>query len=294
MTFLDPWITVITAAGLNAIIVTGLYFSNSAGALSVAHAALAGIGGYLGAVLTANFGWPFPAAIIAGMTVGFFTGGVLALSTLRMNPLVAGLTTLAFGEVLVILAFNIEYIGGANSFFGIPLYTETWLVWTLVFAVLYAGWRFERSRLGYAAHACRHSPKAAAAMGIDVGRVKVSVFAIGAALAALGGSLRAHYILVQQASDLAFWVSVNYVIAWVFGGSYSFWGPALGAVVLTVVPEMLRFSIEARFIMYGVVLVALVIVRPEGLIRRVPLGRPRLLQRIFTPIYRRFHLRRAT
>src|SRR4029077_6265390 len=99
------------------------YFSTSAGALAACHAALAGMGAYLAAVLTTNFDWPFPAALLAGTVMGFAIGMLLALMTLRMNELVAGLTTLAFGETMVTIAFNLDYIGGANGFIGIPLET---------------------------------------------------------------------------------------------------------------------------------------------------------------------------
>lgn len=266
------WIAILMTAGFNALIATSLYFSNSAGALSVAHAAIAGLSSYLAAVLTTNFGAPFGVALVAGVTLGAAVGCLLALVTLRMNPLVAGLTTLAFGEAMVVVIFNIDYLGGANSFSGIPLLTSPWLVMLAVAVVLTIAWRFERSRLGYAAQACRHNSLAAAAMGINVSVVRVLVFAIGAAVAALGGALRTHYVLVVSPNDLAFWVSVNYVIFWVFGGSYSFWGPAAGAIILTVLPELLRFSSQDRFILYGLVLVALVIARPEGLVTRVPLG----------------------
>jgi branched-chain amino acid transport system permease protein len=273
VTFLSGfWSATLTAAGLNALIATGLYFSNSAGALSVAHAALAGIGAYVAAVLTTNFGWPFAAAILVGMAAGFAVGALLATLTLRMNELVAGLTTLAFGETMVVIAFNIDYIGGANSFSGIPLLTSLGHVYGALALVLFAAWRFERSRLGLAAEACRDAPVAAATMGIDVAHVKVLVFAIGSAVAALGGILRAHYLLVQNPDDMAFWQSVNYTIFWVFGGSHAFWGAALGAVVLTTVPELLRFSLYERFIVYGLLLVIMVILRPQGIVTRAPTG----------------------
>jgi branched-chain amino acid transport system permease protein len=266
------WISVAMTAGLNALIATSLYFSNSAGALSVAHAAIAGLAAYLAAVITTNFGLPFGIAVVAGMILGFLTGTALAAATLRMNPLVAGLTTLAFGEAMVVVIFNVDYLGGANGFTGIPLVTELWMVVAALAIVLLVARRFERSRLGFAAQACRHNAVAAAAMGINVPVVRVLVFAIGAAVAGLAGALRVHYVLVVSPGDLAFWVSVNYVVFWVFGGSYSFWGPAVGAIILTVLPEVLRFSSADRLILYGLVLVALVIARPEGIITRVPIG----------------------
>jgi len=136
--------------------------------------------------------------------LGFATGMLLALITLRMNELVAGLTTLAFGETMVIIAFNIEYIGGANGFIGIPLETTVGLVYLVLASVVFAAWRFDRSRLGYAARACRDNAGAAAAMGINITWVKTLVFALGSAIAGVGGVLRAHYVLVQNPDDMGF------------------------------------------------------------------------------------------
>jgi len=267
------WVVTLITAGLNAIIAMGLYFSNSAGALSACHAALAGMGAYLAAVLTTNFDWPFPVALLAATVVGFAIGMLLALLTLRMNELVAGLTTLAFGETMVTVAFNIDYIGGANGFSGIPLETTFDAVYLVLALVVFAAWRFDRSRLGYAARACRDNAHAAAAMGINAPWVKTLVFALGSGIGGLGGGLRAHYVLVQNPDDMGFFFSINYLIFWVFGGSYTFWGPVFGAMFLTILPELLRFSLYDRFIIYGVILTAIVIVRLQGVITRVPLGR---------------------
>lgn len=273
--FLSPtWQAILIEAGYAALIATGLYFSNSAGSLSVAHAAFAGMGGYLAAVLTTNFGWPFGAALVAGTVFGTAIGVFLAAITVRMDPLVSSLTTLAFGAAVAVIAFNTTYIGGGQSFAGIPPLTNLWEVYLALAVVLFVAWRFDKSRLGLAALACRANSVAASAMGIPVARVKIEVFAIGAGVAALGGGFRAHYILVQNPNDLGFWVSVNYLIFWIFGGSYSFWGPALGALVLTAAPELLRFSDAQRFVVYGLLLTAFVIVRPDGLVGRSPTGNP--------------------
>ena len=266
------WQVTLIYAGMNAIIVMGLYFCASAGALSVAHAAIAGMGSYMAAVLTTNFGWPFPAAIVFGTGVGFLTGNFLALATLRMNHLVAGLTTLAFGETMAVVAFNIDYVGGANSFIGIPLRTSFGVVFLVLAILVFATWRFDTSRLGYAARAVRDNPVVASAMGINVSWVKVLVFSLGCAIAGLGGTFRGHYILVQNPDDMTFFFSLTFVMFWVFGGSYTFVGPLFGAMFLTIVPEVLRFSIYERYIMYGLVLTVMIILRPQGIITRVPLG----------------------
>jgi branched-chain amino acid transport system permease protein len=262
------WDAVATSAGLLAIVAVGLYISSSAGALSVAHAAIAGMGGYAGAILTTNFGAPFGVAIAAGILLGIATGVLLAAATLRMNPLVAGLTTLAFGETMVVVALNIDYLGAGSSFYGIPPHTTLGVVYSTLAIVLFIGWRFERSRLGLAARACRDDSDSAAATGVPVTRVKLTVFALGAGIAAAGGVLRVHYVLVERPADLGFANSLEILIVWVFGGSYIFLGPAIGAMILTFLPELLRFSQEERLIVYGLLLTIMVLIRPQGLLTR--------------------------
>jgi branched-chain amino acid transport system permease protein len=265
------WETTLIAAGLGAIIATGLYFCSSAGAFNAAPAAIAGISGYASGFLSVKLGWSFVPAIVIGVVVACAIGVLLSVLTLRMNVLVAGLATLGFGETSVVVGYNVDQIGGALGLSGIPHRTTLWLVLILLAISMFAAWRFDSSRLGLAAHACRHNPTAAAAMGINVPVVKVTVFALGSALIGLGGALQAHYILVVTPGDLDLWHSFNYIIFWIFGGSYAFAGPAVGAFILTLLPEVLRFSASDRFIVYGIVLVAMIILRPEGFLTRLPL-----------------------
>jgi branched-chain amino acid transport system permease protein len=266
------WIATLISAGLNAIITTGVYFSSSAGAFTVAHAALAGMGGYTSALLTRDLGYPVWAGILVGAGAAFVSGLLLGWLSARMHPLVAGLTTMAFAEIMVVIAFNREELGGATGLTGIALETDFGLVYLVLALCLFAAWRFHHSRLGYAAHAVRDSMRAAAVMGVNVVWVKALVFGMGSAVAAVGGALHAHYVMVQTAGDMGFWGGMNYAFFWIFGGSYTFWGPALGAMVLTILPEVLRFSMNARYIMYGLLLMVVVVVRPQGLIPVMPLG----------------------
>src|SRR2546422_6861251 len=226
------------------------------------------MGVYWSAVLTTNFGWPFPVAIVAGMALGFLTGLLLGLLIVRLNELVAGLTTLGFGETMAVIAFNIDYIGGANAFTGIPMRTTLPLVYAVLAIVLCAAWRYDHSRLGFAARATRDSPVTADAMGIDITWVKSITFGIGAAIAALGGVLRAHYILVQGPEDMGFFISVGFLIFVVFGGSLTFWGPLFGRVVLLNLPDVLKVPAKGRLIIHGLLLPLHVIIQPQGLITR--------------------------
>src|ERR1700739_4858718 len=108
---------------LNVPMALGLYVTALSGQLSMATAAIAGFAAYISAILTAKWGWPFLPAIVLSAAGGAAGGAVLALLTLLMRDFILKLTTLAFGEAMSVLAFNWDYIGGANSFTGITLYT---------------------------------------------------------------------------------------------------------------------------------------------------------------------------
>src|SRR5215510_680692 len=269
---------------LNVAMALGLYATALSGQLSMATAAIAGVGGYLAAVLTVNFGWAFLPAILMGAIAGALVGAFLALVTLKMRDFILKLTTLAFGEALSVLAFNWDYIGGANSFTGIELKTTIWTALAAMFIAVYVTWRFDGSRLGFASRAVRDDPLAASAMGVSVAQVRTVTFALGAALVGMAGAVQGHYVLVISPHDLGFFVSLNFIIFLLFGGLQTMWGPVVGAILLTALPEILRFSNQYRLILYGLVIVLVVLRRPDGLLTRIPTGRAvRLLRWTLVP-----------
>ncbi|MBN8959185.1 MAG: branched-chain amino acid ABC transporter permease, partial [Rhizobiales bacterium] len=262
------WEPVIVIAAINVILICGLYITALSGALSMATAAFAGVGGYVAAVLTTNLDWPFIPALVVTTVVGAIVGCIVALVTLKMKDFVLKIATLAVGEALSIAAFNIKYVGGANGFSGIPLYTT--MTWVLGVAALsiFVAWRVDKSRIGLGARAIRDDMVAAASTGISLRTVRLVTFGIGSALIALGGGLLAHYVLIISPSQLGFLYSLNYIVFLLAGGIQTLWGPVLTAILLSGIPELLRFANEYRLIAYGVIIVAVVMWRPEGLITR--------------------------
>ena len=272
MNFLFYWEPVIIFALVNVILVTGLYVTALSGQLSLATAAIAGIGGYCSAILTTNFDWSFLPAIIVAAGVGGAVGAFLGAIMVRMRDFVLKLTTLAFGEAMVVFAYNIEYIGGANSFTGIPLYTSFTVAVAATAVALFVAWRFDGSRLGVAARAVRDDAAAAAAAGISIRRIRVITFLLGASICGAGGAIQAHYALIVSPTELGFMHSLNYIIFMFFGGVQILWGGVVGAVTLSVLPEVTRFADEFRLILYGFVIVVVVLYRPQGLLTRRPTG----------------------
>lgn len=258
---------------LNVIMALGLYITAMSGQLSMATAAIAGVGGYMAAVLTVKFGWHLLSATALATVAGALVGIFLALITLKMRDFILKLTTLAFGEALAVLAFNWDYIGGANSFTGIALKTTIWTTLAATLLTLYIAWRFDGSRLGFAARAVRDDPVAASAMGVSIAEARSVTFGLGGAIVGMAGAIQGHYVLVISPHELGFFVSLNFIIFLLFGGLQTLWGPVLGAVLLTALPEMLRFSNQYRLILYGLIIVLVVLWRPEGLLTRRPTGR---------------------
>ena len=255
--------------------VLGLYITAMSGQLSMATAAIAGVGAYLAAILTVKMGWWFTPAILMGALMGAVVGLVLALLTLRMRDFILKLTTIAFGEAIAVLAFNWDYIGGPNSFTGIAPYTTIWTCLVGAAIALYVTWRFDGSRLGFAARAVRDDPIAATAMGVSRAQLRCITFALGSLLVGAAGAIQAHYVLVVSPHDLGFFVSLNFIIFLLFGGMQTMWGPVLGAILLTALPEALRFAKEYRLIVYGLIIVIVILKRPQGLLTRIPTGLPK-------------------
>ena len=267
------WEPVLIITLIHVIFTAGLYVTALSGQLSLATAAIAGIGGYSAAVLTTNFEWPFVPATVVAIVAGGLVGAFIAAITVKMRDFILKLTTLAFGEAVSVICFNIDYIGGANSFTGIPLFTSIWVALIATGLVLYVAWRFDGSRLGFASRAVRDDPLAASATGVSVLWVRMVTFALGGAIVGAGGSLQAHYVLIITPHELGFFVSLTFIIFLLVGGMQSLWGPVLAAVILTAFPEITRFANEYRLILYGFVIVLVVLFRQEGMVTRIPTGR---------------------
>lgn len=286
----EHWEPILIFACVNAMLALGFYITLSSGVLSVGHAAIAGMSAYASAVLTTNFDWPFVAAVLVGVAIAGVVGLLLGVLTVRMNLLVTSLVTLGFGETMSQVAYSVPYLGGANSFSGIPLRTTLPVAALCLALAVYVVWRFDASRLGIAARAIRDNAVAAAAAGADVVWVRSLTFGIGGALSGLAGAISAHYTLVVSPADLGFWMSFYIQVYVIFGSSYTLGGPILGAFVLTPAVELLRFAGPLRFAVYGLVILLVLIVRPQGLLTRRPLGHPSMARAFWTSALQRLGL----
>jgi branched-chain amino acid transport system permease protein len=257
---------VLIQLGINVILALSLYFPLSAGQLSLGQGGFMAIGAYLASWLTATHGWPWPLAFAAGAAAAGVVGALVGLPALRVRGIYLVLLTMAFGEIVRVFFLNFEPTGAAQGFRGMPFVTTLPLVAVLAVAVAILAARTAASRTGRAFAAINRDELAAEVMGIDVTRAKLASFTVGAVVAGLAGALWAHYVQFIEPEEFGFARSVMPFTFVVVGGLQTFWGALVGAAVLTLLPEWLRFLKEWRLALYGVAMLAVMIVRPQGLV----------------------------
>lgn len=271
---------VLTFIGINALLALGLnLLMGYAGQISLGHAAFYGIGAYTTAILSTSYGlspWlSLPLAVSAAVLVAFLVG----MPTLKLSGYYLGMGTLGFGMIAFIVFREWEPMtGGASGFVGIPPLAigpvdfssgrnYFYLVWAVLMLTVLVCRRLIDSRTGRALRAIHDSENAAAAVGVSTMHLKLQVFVFSAGVAALAGFLYAHYVSFISPGSFDFLMSVRMVTMVVIGGMASIWGALLGASLLTLLPEWLHAFSDFEMVVYGMIMMGVMIVMPQGLTR---------------------------
>jgi len=281
---MEYYYTLVTQTGIHILLGLSVYTVALTGQISFGQQGFYAIGAYVSAIATTLWGVPLLPALFLGMVVSAFVGVLVGFPALRVKGLYLAIATFAFGEI-VRNGLNIVYftrkVGGAEvgpvgpegfrhiSYFNDNGWTTLevmFLVVAIVSVVLVLYAILERSRLGATVRAVGADELAAATAGVNVVWIKVGAFAIGAAAAGLGGGLYAHYTTFL--SPLAFGLSIAIIaVAYVLVGGLGSWlGPVAGVLFFLALTEGLRFLGEYRMMIYGIVVVIAMNVRPHGLI----------------------------
>ncbi len=251
-------INIILAVSLN--LITGF-----TGQFSLGHAAFMSVGAYTSGILTAKFGYPFVVGIIGAGIFAAFAGILIGIPTLRLKGDYLAIATLGFGEIIKILLFNNDYLGGAMGLNDIPQYTNwTWLYFAVMTTIIII-YNFIKSYHGRACISIREDEIAAESMGVNTTYYKVLVFAIGAAFAGIAGALYANYFYFIKPDSFGFMKSIDILVIVVFGGLGSITGSIVGAILLSVISLFLQGIPELRMVVYSVILFLIMVYRPEGL-----------------------------
>ncbi len=276
-------ITVIAVLGLN--VITGM-----TGQISLGHAAFVMVGGYVLGALTLKAGWPYWAAFPAAALIPAVLGLIVAIPAMRLRGFYVAVATLAFFFIAQFTIGKMDFMGGTEGLIGIPspeilgvkFFTDlSWYYLLLPFVVLavIAAANLRRSRLGRAMLAVRDNEIAAASLGINVPLTKMRAFFIGSLYAGLAGGLWAGYISVVRLDQFDFWQSIWFLAMIIVGGAGSVGGAIMGVICLRLAEHLLHLlgtsgvlplsstsTFYTTYILFGVVLILFVTLKPYGLI----------------------------
>ncbi|NBT00442.1 MAG: branched-chain amino acid ABC transporter permease, partial [Betaproteobacteria bacterium] len=255
------------------------------GLFALSHAAFFGVGAYATAILTTQLGLGFPSPLLIGMLITAFVGIAIALPALRIGGDYLVIVSLALQMIVAAIMLNwTSLTGGTDGIRGIPrVVIAGWelnsaprflpLAACCAAICFWISWKVGHSPYGRALKAMRENESAVLSVGKNVVAMKLSVFALAAALASVAGSLYAHYVTFVSAEGFTLDLTVYILAMVILGGTGNLWGSLLGAAILTALPELLKFlalapdiADKARQMLYGVILILILRIRPQGLI----------------------------
>ncbi len=264
-------------SGINALVAIGLcILMGYAGQVSLGQAGFYGIGAYVSSVLSLHSGFPIVVSVILAMVAAAVAAMILAVPALRLKGHYLAVATLGFGEIINVI-LNEWGPGGPSGFGDIPHFGLAgyaidsttgyfYLTWGLVAAVMFFSINLINSRIGRALRAVHDSESACSAMGLNVAALKIKVFILSAAYAALAGSLYAHYVTFISPGSFSLFYSILVLTMVIVGGITNLWGAIIGAVVITVLPELLRRFEELDVLVYGLILTSSLMFFRKGLV----------------------------
>ncbi|MGE1062894.1 branched-chain amino acid ABC transporter permease [Megasphaera paucivorans] len=260
------WRLNIAVICLNIILASSLNLINGiTGQFSLGHAGFMAVGAYVSAVCTMFFHLPFICSILAGAAAAGVLGFCIGVPTLHLQGDYLAIATLGMGEIIRITILNIPQIGGASGMSGIPTETTfTWLFFCMI-VTLFVLKNIINSNQGRACLSVRENDIAASAMGINTTEFKVFAFTVASIFAGLAGGLFSHYFGIAHPSSFTFMRSFDIMTMVVLGGLGSLSGSIIGAVILTFIAAVMQSYPEYRMIVYALLLIILMLYRPNGI-----------------------------
>jgi branched-chain amino acid transport system permease protein len=279
---IDPYyLDVITGIGINIILAVSLNLVNGyTGQFSLGHAGFMSVGAYLSAAVTmllgprllgedggtaVQQGLLFFGALLVGGIAAAIAGLAVGIPSLRLKGDYLALVTLGFGEIIRVVFQNVDALGGALGLNGIPNYTTVFWVYSFAALTVFTVVCLVRSTYGRGFIATHDDEIASEAVGLNTTRYKIVAFVVGAFFAGVAGGLYGHFKLTITPSGFDFTKSIEIVVMVILGGMGNTPGVILAAILLTVLPEVLRAVDQYRMILYSVLLIVLMLVRPKGL-----------------------------
>jgi len=282
---LSPYVVqILCLAGINIILAVSLNLINAfTGQFSIGHAGFMAIGAYVSAFLSITIGdrirsvFSFAPASVqnsalllvvlgAGALAAAIAGFLVGVPSLRLRGDYLAIVTLGFGEIIRVFIVNIDAVGGARGLGGMPRLANFFWIYLFAAATVAAVTRIVNSSFGRTLIAIREDEIAAEAMGVNTTRHKVLSFVVSSAMAGVAGGLFAHYLMYLHPNSFTFIKSFEIIIMIVIGGLGSITGSVLGAVLYIVLTEGLREFAQYRMVLFSLLLIVIMIVRPGGIL----------------------------
>jgi branched-chain amino acid transport system permease protein len=268
----------LTLAGVFAILAIGYQFIfGNVGELSLSQGAFFGLSAYVSGILAVKAGADFPQSFAASIVVCVLLAVLVSIPVLRLSTHYFALATLGVGQVLLLVAIEWQSLtGGAIGLSGVPLpklfgvqVARGWplllFVWCFVAFAAMVAFQVKRGLYGLACHVVRQNAVAARSLAIDPDSIRFAMFLLSAAMAGIAGALHAHTIRIVSPEGLDFKVMIACLTMAVIGGRTHIWGAIAGALLVVHLPEWLRGFQQSYLIITSSVLIAILIVAPEGL-----------------------------
>ncbi|MGD9843940.1 MAG: branched-chain amino acid ABC transporter permease [Variibacter sp.] len=252
---------ILTLGGLS------VYIILATGQLSLGNAGFMGIGAYITSYLTVTLGLAITPALFIAAAASGLIGIIVGFPALRLRGIYLAMATLGFGEMVRSFFLNLSAMGGSSGFHGMK-HISVGYIWLWAIGVLLVVMLLERSRVWLEMQAVHDDETAAGLVGLNATAIKVGAFGAGAAVAAISGGLFAHHHVYIEPGNFGFERSIDFVLAVILGGSTVGPGALVGSLVLVMLPEYLRFLADWRLAAFGVLLIAVLLVRRQGILDR--------------------------
>lgn len=252
---------------INLIFAYGIFVTAAAGQINLGGAGFQAIGAYAAGWLGSTMGAPIWFSIVAAALIAALVGFLISFPVLRTRGVYMVLATFAFGEVVAGFLLHTDVFGGAMGMV-VPLHVELWVLVVSSIAVTLVAFYLMATRLGLSMRAVNDDEDAAIVMGVNVRAVQVAAFTIGGAFTGLSGALYALNFGFVEAQYFNALLSIYILLYVLIGGTQTAWGPLAGTVFFTMLPELFRVGGSARYLIFGILIVLMMALRPEGIITR--------------------------
>ena len=242
-----------------------VYVLLRAGIFAVPQVAFFAIGAYTSTVLTKRLNLPFELSLLVGAAAAALVGLLIGFVLRKVTGIYLAIATIGFGEIVRVIARNLEVTGGPTGILGISRDTEDWHLVLVVGSLCAGAWMLSRSRYGAAMDAMRQDLLVAGHLGIDSARVRIQLFVLAGGIAGVAGGLFAHFRGFVTPNDFTLTVLLEVLALVVVGGMISVMGPVVGALAIFVLPQLWDDVDEYRELLTGVVLAVIILFASDGL-----------------------------